>query len=121
MRLVFLPLIFSLSASQALALPSQYSRHGWTGNDVLEACASTTNNVESTLCTGYVIGSIEALEFALPHLFCPGKYVTNGQTIDVVVKFLRQFPEKRDNDAPLIIAGALEEAFPCANGYKITK
>ena len=47
--------------------------------------------------------------------FCLGNRVGNQQLVDVVIKFLGDHPEKRDNVAFVLIGEALKITFPCAD------
>jgi hypothetical protein len=86
------------------------------GNELLDRCTDEGYGA-SGFCMGYLSGvsqmliwwqtSTETCFNAQPH------GVTNRQAADVVVKFLRQYPEKRDNLAILLVAAAFADAWPC--------
>jgi hypothetical protein len=85
------------------------------GNELLDACASS-----SPFSRGHCMGYIEALlddytryqEEPLT-TFCVPAGATLRQTVDVVVKFLRESPELRDLAASDLIGVALHKAWPC--------
>jgi Rap1a immunity proteins len=98
----------------------------WTGNQLFSLCpenvwkgASDEETAGHRLCEAYIDGvaqtlGIEQLDHhtALP-AFCPSKYVTLRQILDVVKKYVVEHPEKRDMPAPWLVAQPLHEAFPC--------
>lgn len=104
----------ALSPSSAFAA----SGSGWTGNELLATCRSAGGDpsaptLDHATCLGYITGVYESFGFVLPDAACAEKGVTNGQLVDIVVKFLILYPEKRNRSAPLLIAAAVADAFPC--------
>ena len=87
-----------------------------TGNDIHEMCGAEGNYAQGA-CMGFIIGVERSLEGAKRGMnglvFCRAKGVNNGQTIDVVKRWLKNNPSKRHFTAPSVIAGALSDAFPC--------
>jgi hypothetical protein len=47
------------------------------------------------------------------HITCTGGHVSLDEVKDVVVKYLREHPEKRNSDADDSTSIALTSAFPC--------
>ena len=59
---------------------------------------------------GYVMGVANTFNGSA---WCSRSGVTIGQMLDVVSKYLRDTPEKLDEDASVLILDALGKAFPC--------
>ena len=111
----------ALVAASVLLLPASTSTFSqddkgasvpfWDGNNLYEICTSPKGSPKMSLCLAYVMGASDAFQFA--RVICPPKELTNGQTVDVVVKLLRDHPETRHSSAPSEVATALMRAFPC--------
>jgi Ssp1 endopeptidase immunity protein Rap1a len=82
---------------------------GWTGNDILSKC-NDENTFPTGTCMGYILGVFDVLE--LEQSTCPGP-ATNGQKVDVVLKYLRENPAIRHSIAPILLLTAAKDAFPC--------
>ena len=82
-------------------LPSYYS-----GNKLLEIAGTDKNAMAN-----YVVGVHDALK--IKELFCVPNKVTVGQMADVVVKYLTNNPENRQEQAHYLVRLALTEAWPC--------
>ena len=92
------------------------------GNVLLERC--TTEGNERTYaqlsCNNYVVGVIDGYTAAVaspkapPHQaeFAIPAGVTGQQTVDIVVKYLREHPAERHVPASILIVVALRESFP---------
>jgi hypothetical protein len=72
----------------------------------------STEYVRDAMAFGYVIGVHDALSGAV---VCSGENVTQGQVIDVVLKYMRQNPEVLDRSADQIVVAALKDVWPCAD------
>lgn len=100
-----------------------------TGNDLLEMCryvdkpvndqpvgekALTLSclNYTSGFMDGLLAGSIVASKHGKP-LVCPSEEVTPQQVASVILKYLREHPEDRHEDALGLVYVALAHAFPC--------
>lgn len=89
------------------------------GNQLYEQCASIDDATFLTgVCYGTIIGVEHGWEMAenidkSPHIFCVRSNVTHRQVIDVVMAYLREHPEERDQDVAELIALSLAKAFPC--------
>ena len=90
-----------------------------TGNDLLEYCESKERPFPTGLCLGYVLGAsdVESMEGAAfpdrARSYVPNN-VSNGQMIDIVVKYLKDRPEERHMLAGLLVE-AMNKAFPCSS------
>lgn len=85
----------------------------WTGNKLYEACEASRD-----ICIAYVIGINDGMVAQAgskrdPVPYCLPRQVTFGQMADVVHKFLRENPERRDLGANFLTRDAFVRAFPC--------
>jgi hypothetical protein len=46
-------------------------------------------------------------------LYCPSSDVENGQKYRIVVKYIKEHPERADLQTRVLIVDALSAAFPC--------
>lgn len=130
--LIFLALMAASSAAFAQTAESPTSPVNFekSGNDFLRICDSSSEQVASVsgACRGYVQGVVEGaavigdhfVQKANPaaHFICLGSEVTVGQEYRVVVKFIKDHPEKSDKATPYLIVEAMVGAFPCKAGAK---
>ena len=86
-----------------------------TGNELLEFCESK-NLAEWGFCSGFVWGAADGHQLTSDESvsFCSPEDATSDQMGRVVVKYLRDHPEKLHEYAVLLVAVALIEAWPCA-------
>lgn len=85
-----------------------------TGNELLHECEggeTTRAEFYELICMGYVSGVADTL--ILERNVCPPDNYTNGQTLSVVMKFLKTNPEITHHAAPTLILQALSGAWPC--------
>jgi hypothetical protein len=120
----------------ALALLAPCHARALTGVDLLSACqkvnleqrfSSVNDAVSSGMCLGVLHGVQEAGVFAAaaayiraeagldsgPALGFCAPSTTGGQTLMIVLKYLRDNPSKLHNNATFLVISALIEAFPC--------
>lgn len=88
-----------------------------TGNDLLVTCSEVDSQL-GTACMFYIRGITEGFFGALaatrqPQAFCVPDTVTLIQMRDVIVKWLRDNPDKRHFGANVLIIGIMKAAFPC--------
>ena len=104
--------------------------HAVDGNEFLRNCAQQRAGFQSGYCMGYVVGIADGASaqfevekanaalpwgvFALNPIFCRPNGVTNGQLQDIAVQFLQRNPQRRHEDAMLLVLNAFTEAFPCS-------
>jgi hypothetical protein len=110
----FLPLLLGITA--VAATPADAAGEFKTGNEIkvgLEGWVdkNSTEYVRDGVAFGYVIGVHDALSGSV---VCSGDNVTQGQVINVVLKFMRQNPEILDRSADQVVAAALKAVWPCA-------
>ncbi|MFI5107810.1 MAG: Rap1a/Tai family immunity protein [Terriglobales bacterium] len=102
------------------------------GNLLLESCnsavqfmdngafSSGTQSSQSTWCLGYVTGVLQSLDFVGKSAGKEGRKlypclagVTSAQAVRVIVKYLKENPEKLQERAVMLSLAALQRAFPC--------
>ena len=106
--------------------PEQPSRDPvHTGIALLRMCEDADDKkpitVDSAGCASYIIGSADASLFysqlyssEVPfRVFCAPKEATYAQYVKVVVKYLRDHPERLHESRQLLVQDALHAAFPC--------
>jgi len=77
---------------------------GWVRDD-------STETVRDAVAFGYVIGVHDALSGSV---ICSGDNVTQGQVVQVVLKYMRNNPEVLDQSADRVITAALKAVWPCS-------
>lgn len=87
------------------------------GNDLLRYCADSSTPSEQGLCIGYIEG-VEDYSDALSevrdkHPQCVPAGVEAGQLKDVVVKYLRDNPARRQVFAGVLVYDAIATAWHC--------
>jgi hypothetical protein len=81
------------------------------GNWLLRVCGSQQTRER---CLGYVSGVADGIAGAAPRTFCIPEHVTLNQVVDVVMNWLRRFPQMRqDASADVIVNVAISDAWPC--------
>ena len=111
--LIFLSLISpaSLASDEGIVVS------GLKGHDLLRLCTSDARSRELNFCFGYIEGIrdglvwLAAAEKSKPSVAISGK-MTREQLTDVVVKYLKEHPERRDRAAGILVLIALKQAFP---------
>ena len=105
-----------IAALAVAAVPARAQGEFKTGNEVkvgLEGWVDkqSTEYVRDAVAFGYVIGVHDALSGTL---VCSGANVTQGQVIEVVLKYMRNNPEVLDQSADRVVTAALKTVWPCA-------
>lgn len=106
----------ALSGSPALAQESVDPLG--SGNGLLDSCTNADSMLRKGVCIGYISGASDALQMLdsdkeAKRYICTPAGVTRGQIRDVVIKYLTDHPQSRQNPAEALIFVALAEAFPC--------
>jgi hypothetical protein len=103
------------------------------GNVLLKACNAavqwddTGTNTGTPVDVGYCYGFVEGVRNTLaiwtisaktlhesgPHACMPTEGIENGQAARIVVKYLKENPEKLHEFASLLAMEAFQKAFPC--------
>ncbi|WP_314357028.1 Rap1a/Tai family immunity protein [Pseudomonas rhodesiae] len=89
-----------------------------TGNDLVKWMPDYESNSGSFgggVFGGYVAG---IADFTRGVLFCPAGNITNGQNAAIVVKFLKNNPEKWNQQASGLVIEALSRAYPKCPGLQ---
>jgi len=79
---------------------------------LLRQCEQERGASEWWLCAGYVDGVADTLTGH--RLSCPPGVVTYGQLESIVLKFLRDHPERLHENRLVLVEEALRGAFPCS-------
>jgi hypothetical protein len=93
------------------AIITSLNAHAFDGNELKSMC-----DLSAPACTAYILGARDGVVFAwgvggTPWCFPDG--VTNEQTMLVVQKYLRDYPEELHKFAVILTVDALVDAFPC--------
>ena len=87
----------------------------YNGADLYRFCKQDPGGA----CLTYIIGVSDEIDTlvqlgALSQPVCPPPKVTAAQERDIVVRFLEQTPEARNQSAASLTMAAPQNAFPCA-------
>ena len=78
------------------------------------AFLANKNDVGSGVCAGLVAAGLGyARLLKPPFAFCPPQSVTNGQAIEVVIRYFDKYPEYKNMDFQTLTLVALQSAWPC--------
>lgn len=88
-----------------------------TGNDLREYCATRWD-----LCHGFIVGSAWMFRFQMHGVnpLCFGDGVSTEQVHDVVMNYLEDHPEAREEHALIVVTWAIREAFDCPENDRST-
>jgi Rap1a immunity proteins len=109
----------ALIVAAFLAVASHHAHAGYgyeNGNNLLMLCTDGTNLFSQGMCLGYfqgVIDEVITVQAANNSGPCVPTDVTGRQLVDVVLKYLREHPETRNQSAALLATLATIEAWPC--------
>jgi hypothetical protein len=113
--------IFVLAMAQAVPALAQGDPSANTSY-MLPHCRNWIDRVPTkpadTALAGVCAGTVgAALHYSMlleaPYKSCPPKGVTNGQAIEVVVRYLEAHPEMRGQDFRMLTLSALRTTWPC--------
>jgi hypothetical protein len=115
MRIAILSLLFlALAPASSSRVPIDIEN----GNGLLRSC--TSEGAEQSYCLGFIFGVMEGVYYKaiadstrLP--WCHPNGVQMEQIRDVIMKYLRDRPERRQMRSAGLIMSALQQAWPCAN------
>ena len=81
-----------------------------TGSELREYCATRWD-----LCHGFIVGAAEMFRYQMEvtNPICFGDDVTSEQVHDVVINYLEEHPEVRQEHALILVTWAVREAFDC--------
>jgi len=115
-------LLVALLVSQGVVADGRVFR---TGNNLLEICSAnpkqtkiTVDYMELSECHGYIMGVSDThstfVEWKyIEPFWCSPDGVTTGQEKAVVVKYLKENPQKLHLTASSLVMTALNATFPC--------
>ena len=99
-----------------------------TGTQLQTTCKKP--DIGYAYCLGYITGATQALSAwsaatpkdartkatspNVPSLYCLPREVSNVQTMQVVVRYMDEHPERLNLSADTLVGYALEAAYPCA-------
>jgi hypothetical protein len=91
-----------------------------TGTELYTVCSQRGKDTSSSLCGAYIHGFLDGMTMGyVAHdsveKYCPpedGIAITQGRLI--IEKYLRDHPDKLNQDASLLAAFAMMDAFPCS-------
>lgn len=110
-------LIFTLAVgAAALSSPAFSAESMATGNGLLANCTGPNGSFGSGLCLGFITGAVDRDELAQmmnspDASLCPMPRVSIVQIQEVVVRYLRDHPEKRHFHGANLVMTALRKAF----------
>ena len=112
-RKTVLAAAFAISSSPTLA-------NYLTGKDLYADCSKPQGSFSQGFCSGYVSGVVDAIEYyqvskGAEKSVCVPKEASIGQVKEIVVRFLTQHPDPRNNTASSLVSDALRNTFPCKN------
>jgi hypothetical protein len=84
-----------------------------TGTELREHCATNWD-----LCHGFIVGAAGMFWYQMEVInpICFSHNATWEQVHEVVVKYLEEHPETRQEDALVLVTWAIREAFDCPAG-----
>ncbi len=107
---VLLRIACAMTIIACAVLPHAASGYTIDANKLFELCTA-----QDPICTGYVMGVADARNNDPNGVsFCIPDGVSKAQLYDVVLKYLRKYPDRRF-PAPLLVSGAFAEVFQCSN------
>ncbi|WP_394731281.1 Rap1a/Tai family immunity protein [Altererythrobacter sp. GH1-8] len=87
-----------------------------TGNDLSQSCKDLTY-AQQDFCRGFVFGLAHGFRYQVfsgAGSICIPVGVASSQLLDVVMKYIRENPEKRHLTTVEIVQTSLSQAFPCS-------
>ena len=91
--------------------------YGYTGNEMLSKCSEENATYDSGVCIGFLLGFVE-MDVINRHtngrnMLCLPDESTYGQIKSIIVKHMKDNPEKLHLPFYAVSLKALTEAFPC--------
>jgi hypothetical protein len=101
-------------------------QHFWnsSGNEFISLCVpDEPTNLHWDECMGYVIGIDDGIQLAYdiqgkPQPYCIPSEVTTGQMVRVLIKFIKDHPEKAHSKTSVLAVESFITAFPCKRPSK---
>ena len=124
--------LFLVTFSLVIVFPTMsLGNHFSDGNELLEACRQTIefsdsddkyNEFNAGSCWGYIRATNDMYEVMAQNAkrtICVSPRIGRKQITMVVVKYLKEHPERLHNVASLLIYQAFQEAFPCPDNQPL--
>jgi hypothetical protein len=130
MKRLGLIVILALCMSVSLATTQEHHQSVWnSGNDFLPLCGDMTDSPTVPPdfhwgeCLGYIRGVDDGVEMAYDIMgqsqpYCIPSEVTSGQMSRVLIKFIKDHPEKAHSKTSVLEIEAFMNAFPCKQPSK---
>lgn len=123
MRLTLLCVVLTFaSCAAAITLPGERPDMSASGNNFASECGDTLDSqhisTAGATCLTYVIGLHDGIGMFADkggptELYCQPDGVTAGQALRLLVKYIKDHPEKSQQATRDLMLTALIEAFPC--------
>lgn len=85
-----------------------------SGNDVYYQCQEKRGSAQLLHCVSYINGAFDMIAFFREAFKCPlPEHLVVGQAMDILLKMLKEQPERRSSNAALLLYNALNEQWPC--------
>ena len=89
-----------------------------SGQELLQACGADGTDANFWFCQGYLTGLHQTTNAlirigAIKQPYCPPVGFTNRALRNIVVSYLRAFPDILDQSAETLTLAALSTAYPC--------
>lgn len=108
-----------LAAALAISSPPALANY-LTGKDLYADCSKPQGSFSQGFCSGYISGVVDAIEYyqvgkGAEKSVCLPKEASIGQVKEIVVRYLTQHPDQRNNTASSLVWDAVRNAYPCKN------
>ena len=108
----------SFVVAQAVTPQAPAAATGTSGNQLFDWCGHRDGGPLDVLCLGYINGVMDGIGVTeaahnTTHFYCVPQGVTNNQSRDVVIAYLRDHPNLRHLAAYVLVLQSLRVAFPC--------
>ncbi len=111
--------VIQVSVVTLFILSMSVSVEAITGNKLSEYCKTVDDGRKqdfqaTAYCGGNITGVVDGMKyFEFGNRFCISPEVTRGQIMKVVIKYLKNNPQRLHEDYTELIYSAVTEAFPC--------
>jgi hypothetical protein len=108
-----------LTAALAISSPPTLANY-LTGKDLYADCSKPQGSFSQGFCSGYISGVVDAIEHYQVNTgaeknVCIPREASIGQVKEIVVRYLTQRADQRNNTASSLVWDAVHNAFPCKN------
>ena len=108
-------LLITLLVTLGISMGSHGVKYLYNGNELLAHCEAEEGSFDSALCIGYIQGfaDTESLTVKADSPFCTPDGVSVGQLRAIIVKDMKEHPEKLHYPAAMLARFSLRDTFPC--------